>query len=251
METESQKTKETEETDKIQYYFNQNRFKHLLRETKKYRDLYASKEAIISLLLSLITVFLILSVAHGISSLSTLNIILDNEFAKGNLIRVIDLIKGLLNINLAGLFGLLGFIIGGLSILSGTISVKVIDSINDEGKIKHLIRIMFSFYYTGALIGVTIVFSLFSYISTYTQFQMNIYVLVIWSLILSYISYFTIITCVMLMGTSLRFFLLNHWYYLKQKDSDETQKEFGVSGRVDEKLSIGNSNINEQKGKQQ
>ncbi|PZT54116.1 hypothetical protein [Paenibacillus silvae] len=204
--------------DEITFYFSENRFMTLLKESKKYRDLYYSKEALLSFFLSVITVFFLIIAARGESSFSISKIIdlQNHQLTQNGVENVVDLAKNLLNFNLAGLFGLLGFIIGGLSILSGTLSSKVIDTINDEGKIRHLISLMFSFYFAGAIIGVTLVVSILTYISLYTPYVMNLYVLFFWSFFVCYLSYFTIIVSIMLLGTSLRFFLLNHWYVRKQ-----------------------------------
>jgi len=97
----------------------------------------------------------------------------------------------------------------------------MIEAVNEEGKIKHLVNIMFSYYFTGGLIGITIVSLVVSYISTYLTFEMNKLTLFIWTVIVSYLCFFSIISCVMLLGTSMRFFLLNYWYYRKTTNNNE------------------------------
>lgn len=218
---QAEKSTKTENNEHdIDYYFNNNRFKHLLIKTKKYCDLWNSKEALVSLLLSCILTLVLLIVASNSSSWLNFKSNLSNSISKEGIDEVVSLVRTLLLANTGGLFGLLAFVISGLSILSATLSTKVINSINSEGKINYLINIMFSFYYTGGLIGLTLISSLFTYGVTYIPFEMSLTLLGIWSMVLCYISFFTLITSVMLLGTSLRFFLLNYWYYLQENKSE-------------------------------
>ncbi len=221
METQNQK-REQEKTNSIEYYFKNNRFYHLLRSSKKYKDLFYSKEAVVGFSLALVITTLLLTVLSGVSSWSNVQLIFTkNKLDSVNISSVIDLLRVLLITTFAGLLGLLGFIVTGLSILSATTSNKMIEAVNEEGKIKHLVNIMFSYYFTGGLIGITIVSLVVSYISTYLTFEMNKLTLFIWTVIVSYLCFFSIISCVMLLGTSMRFFLLNYWYYRKTTNNNE------------------------------
>lgn len=197
MNTQMRERIEHKQSD-IEHYINHNRFFQLFLKTRKYKELVCSKEASLSFIISVI-----LYIFLGYTEDS------------------IGLIRTLLMTNIASMVGLLGFIISGLSILSATVSTKVIDSINQKGKIGHFMRIMFSFYYAGSLIGFSLIASVFTYIGTHFNVKINPELVNIWSFLLSYILIFTIISCIMLLGTSMRFFLLNYWYYREEKNNNK------------------------------
>lgn len=201
----------------IDYYFDKNRFIQLLLKTKKYKELFLSKEALVSVVLSAFLAIMLVSIGTESVELKKVINIPQLHLTTSGANNVVELVRTLLITSIAAMFGLLGFLISGLSILSATISTKVINTINEKGKIDYLIRIMFSFYFTGGLLGITIIASIFSYTSTYFNVEMTSMVLGIWSFSLGYITLFTIITCTMLLGTSMRFFLLNYWYYREEQ----------------------------------
>lgn len=174
----------------IEYYYKKNRFLSLFFDTKKYKDLFLSKEALGSFLISALMSLLIYKVYNY-------------SFEKWE-----SLNETLINIMLPGLLGLLGFIIGGMAIMTGGFTKNVLKNINEENKFNNLINIMFEFYMCAALIGIAIVLLLIEIILLYTNFMANEILMILLTFVSSYIVIFTLIYSIMLTGTCLRVILL-------------------------------------------
>jgi hypothetical protein len=99
--------------NEMEFYFQHNRFWQLFRRTRKDKDLWKSKESIGSFIIAVITVILFILVLYpeGLSK-------------PANLTETIDLIRNVLMAVAAGLFGMFGFLVTGLAILTGTMSNK-------------------------------------------------------------------------------------------------------------------------------
>jgi len=110
----------------------------------------------------------------------------------------------------AALLGMLGFLVGGLAIISGTISNKVAVEINKTGKIEKLLYIMFSFYYAGAVIGTLIILYFSAYILVSINYPFSKLMFVSVSFLLSYGLSFAIFYSVSLLGTCLNMFIINY-----------------------------------------
>ncbi len=130
-----------------------------------------------------------------------------------NVDELVNSSRAILSITLAGLFGLLGFLIGGLAILTGTLGNKVIKHINENRTIKNLISIIFNFYFAGAIAGLTIVLSLLAYLITYVNLPLNYVFFIVITLVVTHLTYFSLIYSVMLLGTCIRLFILGYKFY--------------------------------------
>lgn len=119
-----------------------------------------------------------------------------------------------------GLLGLLGFIISGLAIISGTIGYKVTNQIIQQKKFQSLLSILFSFFYIGRFIAITIVLCILLYFILGMSIQFNIYLYGVMSLLLSYCLFFSIFFSVSLLGTCLNIFVLNFMYSRDEKTND-------------------------------
>lgn len=117
---------------------NKNKFRDMLMISGKHKDIYYSKEALLAGTLTVVMVILVL-LGNG----------MEYEFLESILSHLIS-----------GLFGLLGFVIAGLSLIIGSLGFKVIKIINERHKFKSLIGIFFSFYFVGVVIAATIVLQL-------------------------------------------------------------------------------------------
>lgn len=177
------------------YGIKNSSFFYLLRTTRKWKELFNQKEAIISLIFSIVSL-LVLRFVYNTEGINTFVIVIQN------------LLIGILS----GFISLLGFIISGLAIFTGTITDKIVKKINNDKKIEHLIGILYSFYFIGAIIGITICLFVISYIMTYTKLEINNVILCSIVLILSYLFCFSILYSIALLGTCLRIFLLNYKY---------------------------------------
>lgn len=189
------KTKKEQDVKLIDYFYDtkNTKFSNLLLSTKKYKELYNSKEALLSLILSILS-GLIWCYLFNSLDIEAFNQII-NEIT--------------LNI-FSALIGMLGFIISGLAILTGTINNKIIDKINDKKLIEHLISILYSFYFIGAFIGIGIFAYVFMYMGSFSNIiATNCRVFII-SIVLSYVFCFSILYSIALLGTCLRIFLLGY-----------------------------------------
>ncbi|AYE53513.2 hypothetical protein OEA_28000 (plasmid) [Priestia megaterium NCT-2] len=111
-----------------------------------------------------------------------------------------------------GLLGLLGFIISGLAVISGTIGHQVTHKIIKKKKFDSLLSILFSFYFIGRFIGILIVLFILSYFIMGISLKFNIYLYGAISIVLSYSLFFTVFFSVSLLGTCLNMFVLNYSY---------------------------------------
>lgn len=189
------KRKQKSECDvnKIEYYFENNSFLELLIATEKYKEIFCSLEAKFSALITSATVILFYYIFNSV------------EIEVFN-----DVIRNLLINFVVGFIGMLGFIVGGMAIISGTISNKVVDEVISEGEIKALVGILYSFYFIGAIIGITLVLYVFMYIFTYTNMCVTKFSLITTTSILGYFGWFVILYSVALLGTCLKIFLVNY-----------------------------------------
>ncbi|MFD0695733.1 hypothetical protein ACFQZT_16735 [Paenibacillus sp. GCM10027628] len=203
-------TNETQTMD-ISYFYKNNRFFHFLSKTKKYKDLYWSKEAAVSFILAMISLVICLFIVFKIDNITKVQ----EQFSvsKIDIEGSINFIRNTLNIIIAGLFSLLGFLVGGLAILAGMANNKILKNIIDSGKGLNFFRILFTFYFAGAILGFTLVTTIISYLITYTSFPFSVGLFSFLCFIVSYFMYFIMIYTIMLLGTSLRFFLLNYHYF--------------------------------------
>lgn len=127
-----------------------------------------------------------------------------------------------LNIGVA-LLGMLGFIISGLAIISGTVSNKIAHEINKEGKFQSLLSILFSFYYIGTIIAILILMYFFSYLVISLKLDFQIYVYLFLSFVLSYSLAFAVFYSVSLLGTCINMFVINY-NYSKPIDDSSTKE---------------------------
>ena len=171
---------------------NYNRFHHFLFETKKYKDFYWSKEAFITLVISIF-----------ITSLFVISVKLD-------LIEAIELANTMVPIFIGGMLTILGLSLAGLAIVSGTLGEGFLTTLIRKGKLYSLLNILFSFYFAGFIIGITLFSLTSSYIvlSFKLQFHWIAYITLV--LINVYLVFFSIIYSVMLLGTCIRLFLLKY-----------------------------------------
>ena len=179
----------------VEFYYKKNRFLNLLILTGKWKTLIFSKEALVSISLALITAYIVNNIY---SSLAT------KEFC--------DFIGYLLLTTGIGLIGMLGFLVSGMAIISGTIGNRVLKNINSEKKFDKMIAIVFSFYFDGALIGTTLVLFFFIYLSLQTNWMISVMKVNILSLAAAYLFWFVITYSIMLLGTLLRLLILTYRY---------------------------------------
>jgi hypothetical protein len=132
-----------------------------------------------------------------------------------------------------GLLGLLGFIISGLAIISGTIGHKVTSQIIQKKKFDSLLSILFSFFFIGRFIGVVIVLFISSYFLLGISLKFTLIGYGIMSFVLSYCLFFIIFFSVSLLGTCLNIFILNYVYSRVDTTDEEHVNELFNDFRID------------------
>lgn len=132
--------------------------------------------------------------------------------------NIVSLLQSaLFNIAIA-LLGVLGFIIGGLAIVSGTVNSKIAHEMNRKDKFDSLLSVLFSFYYIGGVIGVLILIFFISYfvVSLELKFILGLYLIL--GFVLSYGLFFCIFYSVSLLGTCINIFVICYNYSNSERD---------------------------------
>lgn len=190
----------------IEYYFStkHTKFFHLLRITEKWKETYKSNAGKISLLISILLVFVWRYLFNSVD------------------IEIFNQIIRDITTNIFGaLIGMLGFIISGLAILTGTVNDKLIDIIDKKRMSVHIISILYSFYFIGAFIGVSILMFVGMYLMSFPDIiATNVRVAVI-SFALSYMFCFSIFYSIALLGTCLRIFIVSYKFIKDDKEKNK------------------------------
>ena len=114
--------------------------------------------------------------------------------------------------------GLLGFIIGGLALIVGSIGKKMMNVINSSGNFKELLGIIFRFYFIGSILGISIVINIFTYLIVLFPYCFNQWLSIVLVVINSYAFFFSLISSIMLMGSCIRLMTLQYAIEESQKD---------------------------------
>ena len=190
-----------EKDDDLQY----SGFFRTLKDSQKYKELIFSFEGIISIALSIITTHFLFLIYYQ-NNISDFNTMIRN-----------------ITLNLSvGYMSLLGFVIAGLALTSGTTSMKSVDNIKKENKFKKLVSIFFSFAFLGFIIVLSLIVLLFIHLCSYivSMYVTNLNLMVI-SLLSTYLFWFSILYSIGLLGTCINIFILNYSFYKdKQVDSN-------------------------------
>lgn len=198
---EKEKAIQTQETnnkiqnnpdDKKKIIVHEGFFK-TLKETKKYKDMCTSTEGIISIICGIISTALLYTAVKGM-----------------NIDQINEMIRSISGIAIGGVICLLGIVISVLSFTAGSMNVKITQKIVDDKKIKHLIKIFFSFEFIGAIMGIEIFCLTLAYFSSYTNFIVTDFRVILIGFILFYLFWFSIWYCIGLLGTCINVFLLNY-----------------------------------------
>lgn len=137
---------------KIKEYFDisETSYFSLLKSSEKWKEFFLEKEAILSLILSIIAIIALYQVCGRTFG---------NEF--NELIRSVSISVGV------ALIGLLGFTISGLAIFTGTITNKLVKNIDDDNKGDAIINVLYSFYFIGGIDACEIIILLTIYLISY------------------------------------------------------------------------------------
>lgn len=175
------------------YYDVENqRLLPLIFSTNKFKDIFCSKEALISFVMSVIFTLFVSFVIKTSSENPT------------------DRILDLLGIQIGTLLGLLGFLIGGAALLTGSISIDMMKVIDKHQKFHQLLALLVPFYLLGVIVGISFFISVFIYLVVLTNFPFNFFMVFIFSLFNFYFLFYSLISSIMLLGTCIRIFILRY-----------------------------------------
>lgn len=173
--------------------YKETRFFRLLCTTKKWKEIYNQFESKLSLLVSITVIVILIFLFMSISQQDY------NE-----------LIKELINIGLTTVIGLLGFIISGIAIFTGTITNKLVKNIDNDDKAVSLVGILFSFYYIGVIIGIAIVLYIIMYLFWYSYIAISVVKICVVGFVLVYLYFYSIFYSISLIGTCLKLFFVSY-----------------------------------------
>lgn len=194
----SRTTNECNSTN-LNYWILLKGFTAYLYATKKYTELLTTKTAGLSMII-------------GIFIAVIINLSLDYD--KDG--RFVQSMQGLIVNLISGFLGLLGFIVGGLALVSGTIETNIINKILKRGKISSLMGLLYSFCFHGGLVLLSIILLTFTFfISTLPyavidSFLVNRWALLVLSAMISYFCAFAMLYSMTVLITCLRLFLLRY-----------------------------------------
>ncbi len=201
--------KETNDESKhFKYYLEHDRFLDFLKAKKTYKEIYSSKEGKLSITLSFLITFYILELVI--------------DFPKLNITYKLTNILGII---LGGGFGLLGFLVGGMAIIVGSIDQSTITIIDKDGKYENLLSIIFRFYYDGVIIGLLIIISIINYFLLMLPLKFNLLLLFLLTFLNSDLFFYSLLLSVMLLGTAIRLMNLNHKFYEEEINSQNRKNK--------------------------
>lgn len=132
----------------------------------------------------------------------------------------------LMDIGIA-MIGFLGFVVGGLAILTGLISSKVIGKLIKDEKIEPLERILLSFYLLGIICAIFIFGTIVLYFFSHVPAEASFIATIIATAIMTYLLSFIVIYSTKLIGDSIDLFIIMSRMATKLEnniDANEVQK---------------------------
>ncbi|OOE14678.1 hypothetical protein [Fictibacillus arsenicus] len=158
------------------------------------------------------------------------------------IIKLLDVTRNILLNTVFGLLGMLGFIVSGLAIITGTINNKITQKLIENDKYKSLLSIFFSFAFIGKFIGILIVALIMVYFLGSMPLSFNICIFLGLSFVLSFSLFFSIFFAVSLLITCINIFQINFNYSAEDRVSIiESQEEIDIrfnDARIDTLTSI-------------
>lgn len=119
------------------------------------------------------------------------------------------------------LIGFLGFTVAGLAILTGVISKKEVEKIVKSNKLQNLEKILLSFYLLGIVTSVVMVGLMCLYILSMSNKEYSVKIVLLLSIVFSYLIIFILFYAVKLIGNSLEiFFIVNSSEVISVKEKE-------------------------------
>ena len=180
------------------------------KKYKKYQDIYdfESIECIVAAA-STILVFIIMLWLYSLKDFN----------------EIVNECMPLLDSIAVGLVGLLGFIVTGLAILTGSISNKVIKFLFERNTQDILERLLLSFYLLGFVSACMVLFIIILHIVSYAPINASPIIVILISLVLTYTIIFVIFYAVKLIGNCLEIFYIVNSLPPNEKVTDKSKSE--------------------------
>lgn len=160
-----------------------NGYLHLFIKTKKWKEFHPkNKQVLIPILVGICLVVFTNSI-------------------KLNEIKINEILKNLSLYMISSFIGLLGFLISGISIITGTLNAKLVDIIEEYDFVDEIQGILYSFYFIGGFVLLNIVSYIFLYVLAYSENSINNSLIGLITFFMTFLSLFTLIFCLSLIGT--------------------------------------------------
>jgi len=171
-------------------------FWSLLHAKKKWKELFdiSSYEVYLSVICSFLFTFI----------LSRIFLKDINSFT--NILSNISLALG------TGFLGMLGFIIAGLAMTSSILTKETMKKIESDELAEEIVDILFSFQFIGFIVANLSIIYFGLYMISYVKDIIPIFFFYLLSLIICYLTTFSIFYGIELLGTCIKMFLMNYEY---------------------------------------
>ena len=130
---------------------------------------------------------------------------------------IIDFSNLILPVLIGGMFTILGLSLAGLAIVTSTLGESFISTLIKENKLYSLISIIFNFYFSGFLIGTTIIVLVFALITLKVPLNFSFFFFLLLFFLSTFLFIFSTIYAIMLLGTCIRLFLVKYAIELSSK----------------------------------
>lgn len=178
------------------------------KEDKRLPPIFDIKEfesyfsLIVALMLSVISYFLVITNMQDINN-------------------IVPLTQNILLYIIAGVIGMLGFIVAGLAMMLSTTSNTILKNIIDDDTVKYLISIFASFVYISMVIVFFIIYCLVFYLilGINVAFEKELYLIGVFILI--YVFFFILFYIVSLLVTCINIFILNFSLIQEEKENQK------------------------------
>ncbi len=142
-----------------------------------------------------------------------------------------DMLRSLFMLTVPAYIGVIGFLFSGLALMAAIITKNALEVIDKEGRIKAVVSILYAFYYCGAIIFANLlfdgVFYLYSYYRPILVTSGEMYIWIYWFLvfIVLYLTFYSLLYAISLLGSCVKFFFVNVWYDKKAEEKKVDSKK--------------------------
>ena len=189
---------------KMQDYFKYNSYFSMLFQTKKYKEFYVGHVAMISFIASAILICIIVNLHYNI----------EPE-------KMTSLLSTIILAVAAGLIGLLGFLITGVSLLAVLMTEKSLEALEKKQIVDTLVEVLFSFYFAGSIIGITVFMFIVNYFVLQFELNFNNYFFFTMLILNTYFCSYSILYSVALLGSCINAFFTNIYLSKDWETSDD------------------------------